>query len=192
MKFVITKFPTATLCLTILVSCASSDKEVSSVEPNTFCERPSCLSPEVILQDIKVVGAKVEVTRLCKNDSLWGVVLLGVSKGIEEWLAVAEKLRPAADAGASHTLALSLGEALEHNPGTVLRKYGNSVNIVCSSPDVDDPRYGNYEKAFEAINGRYRSVQDLQESDLKSVKDSCLRALEKSRGSIKRFFNTGH
>lgn len=80
-------------------------------------------TPEQLLQMINEKGASRVVAILYANDAeseWWNQVIPEISKGNQEWLAVADALEPGVDASTAEDLKGALSEAIPHNPAGVL------------------------------------------------------------------------
>jgi hypothetical protein len=180
----------AILIVGMMNACANKNETIKPAKSDSSCDIRSCITPSAIRQEIKLLGPKKEVDRLWAKDSLWKVVLEGVSSGNTDWIELGDVLLTGTDAGSTQTLLLALGEALERNPMFVLKRYGRKGMYIsiCGTPDIDDAKYGTYEKANEAIRTRIKKVQIISEPGLQVSRDSCLVALKASIKPVQVFF----
>ena len=148
------------------------------------------LKPEALLQEINLKGARAVVIELYKNSNVWDAVLKKIATGNRSWLEIAVALRPGSDAGSSEMLTLAVGEALEHNPTTVLQVAPKAFQLssVCSGPDVDDHRYDSYELSMKAINRRIEKLSTIKDRSLLNPSKKCIGHLEESKKGIAQFY----
>jgi len=146
--------------------------------------------PEFISQQISAQGAKSAVQQIFEDKKKLAQVLAGISTGSRSWLAVANQLHSAADAGASEQLALSVGAALEYRPENALSIAASEfgVDAICSGPDVDDARYDSYELAIGAIKKRQEMLRTISDQHLLAERDACIASLEKAKLGIVNFY----
>jgi hypothetical protein len=88
------------------------------------------------------------------DKSKWIAFRVCVVHGEREWLVFARALHDVADAGPRSEIPLSVGEALRHNPETVLKHVADNMDEerfafidVCQGPDIDDQRFDGLELA---------------------------------------------
>jgi hypothetical protein len=94
-----------------------------------------------VLAGIERGGAKAEAARL-KRQGRYDAVLRQIETGRREWLKVAERLRPALDAGGGEALSFAVARALPRAPAGVLGLVGRGwrLEAVCTSPFIEpDP-----------------------------------------------------
>ena len=113
-----------------------------------------------------------------------------VGTGASSWLRIANRLKPASDAGMSDQLNLAVGEALEHQPMNVLRIAAPvfGVDTICGGPDVDDQRYDSYKLSMRALNLRIQKVRGVTAPSLKRSRNRCILQLEQSKKGIAQFY----
>jgi methanethiol S-methyltransferase len=58
------------------------------------------------------------------------------------------------------------------------------IEEVCSSPDVDDPRWSTQKKAVENLNARTAAVTQLSGADIAAARASCLKSLMEARAIL--------
>lgn len=147
--------------------------------------------PMHLLMVIQKKGARATIEDLYKNYITWNLLLKKIASGDQQWLNVAVRLRPGTDAGSSEMLGLAVGEALAKFPGNVLSicvPYFE-IDTVCSSLDVDDPRFGaSYELAIAEIQKRIDAVSVISNPALEKAKKICLKNLKESIPDLKHFF----
>lgn len=100
------------------------------------------LSAKSVLARIEKDGAKEVVKQLnTPNDKQWNFVVSRIDWGGSEWLAVADKLKQGADAGAAEDLDMAVARALVHNPNTVLEMAGETWKLdrVCGDYEIEEP-----------------------------------------------------
>jgi hypothetical protein len=153
----------------------------------------SALTPEDVLRWIAESGARSVVANLYEDYSRWRELLLNIGMGDAAWLRVAVALRPGSDAGTTDMLDLAVGEALEHQPRSVLEIAVPALGIecVCGGPDVDDERYDSYELSINAIEVRKRMLGAVSDAHLATARDRCIAALEEAKVGIARFYGVG-
>jgi len=165
----------STLLLALLSSVALANESVT---------------PTDVIDMIKSKGTDAALRSLYQDESRWLELLRGIATGKTQWLAVATKLRPASDAGASEQLALAVGEALANRAGNVLSIAvpGFTISSVCSGPDVDDKRFDSYRLAMAAIEKRERRVRAVKNERLAAIRDRCLTELEQAKLGVASFY----
>ena len=85
---------------------------------------------------------------------------------------------------------LAAGEALEHNPQTVLEFAVPTIGIgICGGPDIDDPRYDSYALSIDAIERRQKKLAEVVLPNLTSIREQCAQALESAKKEIGRFYD---
>jgi hypothetical protein len=147
------------------------------------------LDSESIARLIRWKGPEAILARLYDDPAKWSQFLALVSRGDRDWLQIANQFRRVSDAGAADELTAAVGEALEQSPSNVLRLSLPSFGpAVCGAPDVDDPRYDSLELATQAIEHRRVMVEQVDASDLAEERNLCLAELERSKGTIARFY----
>jgi hypothetical protein len=146
--------------------------------------------PETIISEVKSRGAKAVVRELAKDWSVWDSICDKIASGDQAWLKAAAALQAGTDAGASETLDLALGEALEHDPKNVFESVGKTMNLesICSGPDVDNARYNSYELSMKAINLRINKVAAVKDRSLRKMSKECMHYLVESKKGIADFY----
>src|SRR4029453_6438937 len=146
--------------------------------------------PSEILRDVQAVGAKATLNELYRDDEKWTTLLRGIAGGTAEWFAVAEALRPVADAHPAEALEAAVGEALRTNAQMVLSHATGPFFLaaVCKSPDVDDERFDSLRTAVAELNRRVRGVERVEDPALAQVRTDCLNALRGSETELRRYF----
>jgi hypothetical protein len=146
--------------------------------------------PETIINEIKSRGAKTVVRELTKDWNVWDSICDKIASGDQAWLKAAAALQAGTDAGASETLDLALGEALEHDPINVFKSVGKSIDLesICSGPDVDNAHYNSYELSMKAINLRINKVAAIKNPSLQKISKECIHYLEESKKGIADFY----
>lgn len=147
-------------------------------------------TPAEVQARIRTDGARATLGAIYGDPAAWPALLSAVASGGAEWLAVANALHAAADAGPSEQLTLAVGEALGHQPQQVLSTCPGEFGLaaLCGGPDVDDPRFNSYDRSMAAIAARQRALRVVSEARLLSARDSCITTLESSKAGIARFF----
>ena len=105
------------------------------------------LKYEHLMASIEKRGPKNLVKEIYSNDDLWFEFLEKISSGEEEWLNIAEKVLPAADAGARETLYFAIGNAIETEAERVLvfsKGSGIELRRICGGIDIDNSKYDSY------------------------------------------------
>ena len=151
------------------------------------------LTAAAVSQLIASKGAAAALEQISRDHKYWAAVLRGIASGSKSWLAVANLLQPASDAGSGEMLELAVGEALEHHPANVLRIALPVFGInVCSGPDVDDPRFDSYERSIRAIDERIRMLATVRDRALLEPRNRCIEQLRSSRSGIAQFYGRDH
>ena len=145
------------------------------------------LDPNVVLKQISERGAVIAVQKLYEHPDDWEHVLGKIKEGGEAWLHVAIELKPGTDAGSSSMLTEAIGLALLHAPGRVLRIVPPTFPLesICSTRHDPLPTYS---LAIDELEELKKSVAAVNDSDLLTRRDDCLRLLEASRMHINHFF----
>ncbi len=140
------------------------------------------LSPASIEASIRQDGAKGAVDALGRSNR-WQGVERRIGSGDARWIALAPKLAPGTDAGASEGLGIALAFALPRNPRAVLAVLGSedgprslTVGRVCGAPFIEDTV-----KDVPAYRRRaVRAVRGVWPPSLARVRAACLRTLAAS------------
>ncbi len=152
------------------------------------------ISADSIAQRITVDGAERTVGAMYQNGKEWRQFLTAVAAGDEQWLKVAVQLRSGTDAGTTTQLLNSIGEALEHQPQTVLEIVSPALGMagICGAPDVDDKRYDSYSLSTKAIEKRKKKLGAITDPVFAEVRDQCIKQLNDSKRGIARFYGVAH
>jgi len=174
-------------------ACAGKEGVQRKDSMEVLYEQKSCILPSHLLLELEKFGSRNVVNRLWKNDSLWSALMAGIASGDTSWFPVYDKIKDGTDGGSSEMLRFALGEALSKNPSMVLKRYGRAreYNTLCGSPDVDNAKYGSYERAEAEIKERISNVQSIREPSLQLSRDSCVAALEASIKPLRKYFGIG-
>ena len=152
------------------------------------CENLSYTSdPHAMLKHVSERGAVAVVQKLYEHPDDWVHALDQIKTGDEVWLRVAVELKPSIDAGSSSMLTEAVGLALLNVPGQVLR-FGPPtfpLETICSTRPDPLPTYS---MAIDELEKMKILVASVNDDDLLTRRDDCLRLLEASRVRIKRFF----
>ena len=151
------------------------------------------LTPQSVLNSCSSIGAHATLQKLWNDQRQWSALLTGIATGTPSWLEVATTLHVVSDAGSSEQLGIAVGEALEHRPANVLALAIPNflVDVVCSGPDVDDPRYDSYELSMAAIERRESKVRAVQKRSLGGLREKCLSELEEAKSDMARIYEHG-
>jgi len=143
------------------------------------------LTPASVLADINARGAYAVVNDIFEKPE-WGELLDHIETGQRQWLAVAVKIYVGSDAGSAEMLTSAVGVALLHQLRQVLLKVAPVLGMgpICSSPDIDDPRWSTQEKTVANLDARIASVSKLRGADVTSARDSCLKYLREARAFL--------
>jgi hypothetical protein len=157
--------------------------------PTLVMAQPT-ISTDSVAQRIAIDGAKKTVDAMYQNGMEWRQLLTAVATGDEQWLRVAVQLYSGTDAGTTSQLRNSIGEALEHQPQTVLKIVNPALGIsgICEAPDVDDKRYDSYSLSTKAIEKRKKMLGAITDPLLAGVRDQCIKELNDSKRGIARFY----
>ena len=163
------------VCSLLLIAAHSTHPPITSKSISALIERK---------------GASKALDEIYNSETLWPEVLHRIATGSRSWLKIAKQLRAVSDAGASEQLELAVGEALEHQPENVLRFAvpAFSLEVVCSGPDVDDPRFDSYELSIHAINLRQAKLREIATPNLRHLRNQCIEQLETSKAGIGTFY----
>ena len=154
---------------------------LSALAPHAVRAAP-VVSPGWVEPALSRDGAKAVVDALWKSDR-WRGVEKRIGSGDGAWLALAPRLAPGTDAGASEGLGIALAYALPRNPRAVLAVLGppdGPVSLtgdrVCGVPFIEDQV-----KDLPAYRRRaIRAVHDVRAPALAGVRGACLRSLARS------------
>lgn len=175
----------------VMLMIAASSIAAFSCMASAFEQQSAAVSAPRFMKQIDIQGAKHVVQVLNKSESLWQYIRAQIAKGSLQWLYVAARLQPAADGHIGEELTNSVGQALEVEPRnvlTVLSLSAFNIQVVCTSPDIDDARYSTYDKAVASLIKRESAVSKVQQKDLASVRDECLDSLERNEEPLMRYF----
>ena len=144
------------------------------------------LSPQAVTKAMASQGVKSTLQRLFYDQKQWSAVLAGIATGKPAWLDVANTFHAVADGAPGEQLESAVGEALEHRPSNVLSIAvpNFALEVVCTAPDVDDPRFDSYELSMAAIERRQAKLRSISKSTLTALRDSCIAELEKAKGAV--------
>jgi hypothetical protein len=161
--------------------------------PTLAVAQPS-ITTDSVAHRIATTGAKKTVDAMYQNGKEWHQFLSAVAAGDEQWIKVAVQLRSGTDAGTTTQLLNSIGEALEHQPQTVLENVIPVLAIadICGAPDVDDKRYDSYSLSTHAIEKRKKMLRNITDPVLVEVRDKCIKQLNDSKRGIARFYGVAH
>lgn len=128
--------------------------------------------PAALLTRIEKHGARPVLRQLWNDHDTFDAVCDAIETAEPQWLAVAQRLRPASDAAATLSLNHSVARALPKSPERVLALIGNGFEIhdICTSPYIE-PEAGvaeTYQR--EAI----AALKKVKKPGLKAVRDKCL------------------
>jgi hypothetical protein len=128
---------------------------------------------------------------LWDDQTIWVKFMDCVESGESTWIDVAFALHQFSDAGAHDEIDSSLGEALGNNPVHTLQEAavsGATPELVCSGPDVDDPRFDGYDLSMAEIERRQATLRRVKDKSLDSEIQVCLADLEDSKKDIASFY----
>lgn len=150
---------------------------VLACAPSTMAQRQ--LRASDVLRVIERDGSPAALKRIFDDTSQSSILLRGVARGTGGWLAVAAKLRPVSDAGASEELDLAVAEALPRSPAGVLRLLPApfAVARICGVPFVEQPVAESQSYRRRAL----AAVVSVRDHRLRSVRDQCLDALRSAK-----------
>ena len=170
-----------------LALCVTNSTVQAAAGASQTARRPR---PSEILHDMQEVGPKATLNELYRDDEKWSTMLRGIAGGTAEWFAVAEALRPAADAHTAEALEAVVGEALRTNAQLILSNATGPffLGTVCKSPDLGDERFNSLPTALAELNRRVRGVERVQDSTLALVRTDCLILLRGSETELRRYF----
>jgi hypothetical protein len=142
------------------------------------------VSPTDIERRIESEGASKVLWSLFSTPT-WEELNREVEKASPEWLEVADKLLPEADAGASEELEIGVGLALARDPKTVLAKVqylkaDPALESVCESLPIE----GSDAELKKMLDAREKALKSLSEPGLSKQRDLCLRAVAKARKDL--------
>ncbi len=141
---------------------------------------------EVVARLTKDGPAKT-LQALSATQSGWNRFLKGVAHGDRCFIDAAVRLHDVSDGHIAEGIAVSLGQALNTAPETVLRSIGDRplLPTTCGPPDVDEEIYDSRSKALGELHRRQRRVSALRPS---VARDRCLSYLLDAEEKIWRFF----
>ena len=159
------------------------------------------LDASTVQNEIKKSGARAFSDKHPFNQSLdyWDAIFDGIATGDDEWLRVAEELRPFSDATMTMGLEGSLGYAIEYNASGVLnvlkklekkesfvttKKKGDISLIfdICTASVLSIDEY-NPKEDLRALRKREVALRKVARIDLEPSRAECLKAIV---GEIKR------
>jgi len=168
--------------LLLVLACGYFAIAHAAPQANGTCS----LSADQINAELKRDGVQKTYDDLAK-DGRWDVLIKCIDTGDTAWVEIDVVLSAVGDASGGEELNTALSEAFASQPRTVLKflhdKYHFEVNldVVCSAPDIDDPRYNSYELAITAINKREHAIANITDKELLDDVASCHDALEYAR-----------
>lgn len=140
-----------------------------------FAQHP--ITAKSLIERIDKDGARAVVKQLTTpNEKQWNWVMDRIEAGTNQWLEVADKLRPGTDAGASEDLEMVVARALIHNPNHVLKMTGETWKLerVCGDYEIEEPApKARKRKADVRLAMRRVTSPELQEK-----KTACLKAAQ--------------
>jgi len=151
-----------------------------------FAASAATLRASDVLMEIEQRGARTAIRAFFENTEQWRKLLEGVSSGSPEWLMVAEKLSPVADAGAGEMLDIALFHALGSEPLPTLKLISRirSVDTTCSSNFLTDTVAD--QNALSMIDKRIGALKAIQDPALVTTRDLCIQGLEQARLDVLR------
>lgn len=129
-------------------------------------------TPKTLMAQIKAEGAKVVLKRLWHDNAAFDALCAAIETGDPAWLEIAERLRPASDAGITLSINYSVARALPKAPERVLALVGKEFRIddICTSPFIE-PKPGvaqDYQKRTIA------ALRKVSAPELLKLRDQCL------------------
>jgi hypothetical protein len=138
---------------------------------------PKAVEPREILAEAQRKDGRDALNCLFDDDTAWNRVLCAIDTGKPEWLDVARALLPRADGGPAEDLRVSLSAALVRSPLLTLRVIRGEEASVCGN--IEGTRTKN--EALAHLRSQREAVLGVSDSDLHSVREVCLAAIERSR-----------
>ncbi|WP_174291458.1 hypothetical protein [Sphingomonas bacterium] len=133
----------------LLAGCSSVASVGNSMATEKSQDRPPAARPQpsAAIDDPQLAridrraaqeGATAYLATVGDEDGDWQHLLDAAARGDAAALALATKLRPAADAGTAEALDMSFGRALPAAPTTILTLVkGANVDVLCTSPFIE-------------------------------------------------------
>jgi hypothetical protein len=139
-----------------------------------------------ILREIELHGAKAVALKYYDTQVWAKSIDPGIRSAAPEWLNVADKLSPGAEAAAGEDIGLALYDALAVAPLKVLpvlsRKYGGTARYLCNvSYEADIPKEG----ANEYLNKVRRGLMRARTPNEKQLAAQCKKGLAQSLATAK-------
>lgn len=142
------------------------------------------VSPDLILNEVKIKGAKKVVSEIWTDYAEEEFVLRQIETGDFQWLEVAKTLISGSDAGSTTDIWFSVARALPKAPELVLKLIKESVPLnpyvssfplrqICIIPFIE----AETEVKKEYLNKTEKALINVQESTLEDVRWECLRII---------------
>lgn len=145
------------------------------------------LSPSTVLSVANAHGEQAALAEFFSCDKQGEAAYARVSSGSPQWVAVAVRLLPAADACYSESLHDSLARALVHSPATVLPLVNSAAYL--SSQAICVPFLSAEEPTSRSVAYLRREIavlQAVQAPELQAGKQACLGEVRHYLAAIKR------
>ncbi len=143
--------------------------------------------PDQIIQQIEIRSIDEVHAELFSDQIAANMVLLAIDSGAEDWLVLAKKLFFVKNIRTQEMITMSVGEALQWSPGSVLAMVSAEfpLNKVCSLDGLYEWRRFSLFLAQTAIIRRIEVLDKFQNSRLESVKSECLQILQGTLRQLK-------
>jgi hypothetical protein len=169
----------------------------ASANANSTYSAPVCKLPNVKVPKVTKDNGQRVLQSLWDDQATWSEFIDCVESGKTTWVDAALAIHQFSDAGASEELDQSLGEALGNNPSDILEKAtipGSTIelDIICSGPDVDDPRFDSYDLSMAEIARRLKALSRVTNQDLEPQVEACKARLVNSEKGIASFYRDNH
>jgi len=134
------------------------------------------LSADALLHNIEKNGNTLVANDLIDNPEKWNFVLTKISTGNQDWLTVANQLKPVTSAANAEALNFAIAHALIANPEAVLNIIGKNFTVdeVCVSPFIE----GSVNTEIIFLNKVIKSVTMTKTESLQTIKSACLKNLK--------------
>lgn len=142
------------------------------------------LSPDLIIQEIKIKGAKEVVSKIWSDHKKEEFVLSQIETGDAQWLEAAKLLYPGSDAGSAEDIGFAIAAALPNAPELVLKMIGNYFPLreVCTLPFIE----GELEIEEKYLDRAEKALVSVKEPKLQEVRWECLKRIHYLQGLVLR------
>lgn len=157
----------------LLATEASATERHNRDHPASLLSAIDAKGPRKVLDDV-----------LEENDIAFDSICHSIESGDPQWLEVARRLRPGADAFVAESLDYAVARALPKSPKAVLGLIGHGFTLdrVCTSP-FNEPEAGIAETYQKAAAEALKTVTSPK---LRVIRDECLKRIGADASQTRR------